>query len=206
MHLRRCQTFRRAASHPWETVLPREMSAEERGAVLNVCDAAVAARAGRTSAMMALRGSRAEKVRRLGLTECRGHGYLAGMSEEEVLARIDTLIHEGILRVEWREGLPLLGYSEEGLALAEAAGADEWTGELQEAVRRGVSDPAEFWFLRDRETRNHHTALLLTEKVAQVAAPDWLPLLRRWREGETRRMRGRLNPIIERLEAARVES
>jgi hypothetical protein len=100
MHLRRCQTFQMQAGEPWETVMPREMGAEERSAVLAVCEAAIAAGAGRTDAMQALRGNRAERVRRLGLASCRDFGFLASLEEKEVLARIDTLIQEGWLGAE----------------------------------------------------------------------------------------------------------
>jgi len=85
---------------PWATVVPRAMGEAERGAVLGMCVAAAEAGAGRAEAARALRGGRSEKLRRLGLTELRGHGSLANLSEDEVLARIDTLVHEGWLEAE----------------------------------------------------------------------------------------------------------
>ena len=101
MHLRRCQAFRRrSAEEPWETVVPREMGAAERRSILLVCEAAVEAGAGRAEAAQALRGRRSEKLRRLGLTEVLGHGELEALDEDEVLARIDTLVHEGWLEAE----------------------------------------------------------------------------------------------------------
>ena len=118
MHLRRCQTFQVQAAEPWETVAPREMDAEERSAVLAACEASISARGGRTDAMLALRGNRAERVRRLGLTSCRGFGFLASLDEREVLARIDTLIQEGWLRAERDEAGRVL------LASAAKGGAD----------------------------------------------------------------------------------
>ena len=101
MHLRRCQAFRRrSAEEPWETVVPREIGAAERRSIFRVCEAAAAAGAGRAEAAQALRGKRSEKLRRLGLTEVRGHGALEALDEDEVLARIDTLVHEGWLEAE----------------------------------------------------------------------------------------------------------
>ncbi len=76
-------------------VAPRELGDAERAAILEVCEAAAAAGAGRREAMQALRGGRSDKLRRLGLTACAGHGFLASLDEEETLARIDTLIQEG---------------------------------------------------------------------------------------------------------------
>jgi hypothetical protein len=91
---------------------------EEERAIFAVFDAAIAL-AGRTSVMMALRGSRAEKVRRLGMVDRPGHGFYAGRSEEEVMAKIDTCFHRRWVCFErTREGLPLIVYTEEGLEKA----------------------------------------------------------------------------------------
>jgi len=97
MHLRRCQTFRTRPAEPWERVAPRELGEAEREAILSACEAAMGAGEGRAEAAAILRGSRAERLRRAGLAECAAHGFFAGMDEAEVLARIDTLIHEGRL-------------------------------------------------------------------------------------------------------------
>lgn len=105
MHLRRCETFRRArVEEPWETVVPRELGEAERLAILRVCARVERAGLGRTEAMQALRGGRSEKLRRSGLAEGDGHGALARCEEAEVLARIDTLVREGMLAAERLEG------------------------------------------------------------------------------------------------------
>lgn len=202
MHLRRCQTFQRREALPWETVTPRELSEADRRAIFGVCEQVIGG-AGRSSVMMALRGSRSEKMRRLGLVDCRGHGHFAGMSEDEVLARIDTLIHEGLLEIEWnQEDMPLLVYTESGLEMAMDYAADDWLEELRAAVTRGAAGVSELSFLKDVQGRNQKTVLLLADRVASEATAEWLPLLRAWRDGEIRRVRERLGPVIERLERA----
>ena len=79
MHIRRCQSFQKRGPQPWEAVTPRELSEVDRRAIFSVCDCVIGG-AGRTSVMMALRGSRSDKMRRLGLVDCRGLGHFAGMS------------------------------------------------------------------------------------------------------------------------------
>ena len=78
---------------------PVPLSVDEERALFAMLDAAVYT-AGRTSVMMALRGSRAAKVQRLGVVDQPGHGFYAGRSEEDVMARIDTCFHRGWLRFE----------------------------------------------------------------------------------------------------------
>jgi hypothetical protein len=183
---------------------PVALLEEERRAILDVCDQAVY-RAGRTSVMMALRGSRAEKVKRLGLVDARGHGYFAGRSEEDVLARIDTLIHEGWLRIERNEdGLPLLGYTLAGLEQAKRFAAQTWLEELRgqvSAVAAGEELRLSFLVALSPQ-RNHDTVEGLVALVEREADAGWLPLLRAWCAAETKRLRGRLRPVIERVERA----
>lgn len=179
------------------------MSVAEERAIFSVLDAAVY-KAGRTSVMMALRGSRAEKVKRLGLVDRPGHGFFAGWSEEGVMAKIDTCFHRGWLRFErTREGLPLLGYTEEGLAKAMGYAADLWLEELRAQVGP-VAAGRELklsFLLTDGQQRNHGTVFLMIERLAREADAGWLPVLRAWFAVETKRVRARLREVIERLES-----
>lgn len=195
---------RRHRSPGPEVVLhpPVSLSEEDRRAIFDVCERAVYV-AGRTSVMMALRGSRAQKVERLGLVGAAGHGYFAGLSEDEVLARIDTLIHERLLRIERnREGLPLLGYTIAGLEKAKGYVMERWMKELRSQVR-AVAGGAELklsFLMAESPQRNQATVEMLAEHMAREADATWLPLLRAWCAVETKRLRGRLRPVIERLE------
>lgn len=180
---------------------PVALSIAEERAIFAMLDAAVAT-AGRTAVMMALRGSRAEKVRRLGVVDRSGHGYFAGVAEAEVMAKIDTCFHRGWMRLERsREGLPLIVYTEAGLAKAMGYVVDGWLEELrgQVAAVAGGAELRLSFLMSVSPQRNQHTVLLLVEEVARVADAAWLPLLRAWSAAETRRVRGRLGTVIEGL-------
>ncbi|MFA6288566.1 MAG: RQC domain-containing protein [Opitutaceae bacterium] len=193
---------RRLTGPEVELHAPVALSEADRRAIFDVCDQAVY-RAGRTSVMMALRGSRAQKMQRLGLVDVKGHGYFSGMSEEDVLARIDTMIHEGWLRIERNEdGLPLLGYTEAGLEKAKRFAAESWLEEVRGqvgAVAGGGVLKLSF-LMAVSPQRNHETVEMLVGLVEREADAGWLPLLRAWCGAETKRLRGRLRPVIERLE------
>lgn len=183
---------------------PAPLSGEEERAIFAVLDRAVYV-AGRTSVMMALRGSRAEKVKRLGLVDGPGHGHFAGMPEAEVLAKIDTFFHRGWLRFErTREGLPLLGYTDAGLERARNYAADLWLEEVRGQVGP-VAAGRELtlsFLMTNGQQRNNDTVLLLVDRVEGEADATWLPMLRAWCAAETKRLRGRLRPLIERLAGA----
>ena len=180
-----------------------EVTEGDRRAILGVADCLIG-QAGRTTLMMALRGSRAQRVRKFGADQARGHGWFSGVPENEVLARIDALIAERILSIENREGYPLLGYTRTGLELAERYAAEEWLALLRERAQPvAKGETLELPFLMSAmPNRNHDTVFLLIELVAHEANAAWLPLLRAWSALETRRVRARLQPVIDVLERA----
>jgi hypothetical protein len=188
---------------PWvELTGPVPLSPDEERAIFQVLDAAVWV-AGRTSVVMALRGSRAEKVRRLGLVARPGHGFFSGRPEEEVLAKVDTCFHRGWLRFErTREGLPLIGYTDAGLEKAKDYGVETWLDELRaQRDAQSAGKPLKLSFLMSESPqRNHDTVFLLIDRLDREADAGWLPLLRAWSAVETRRVRGRLQQSIERIE------
>lgn len=176
---------------------------DDRRAILSVCDNLIAI-AGRTTLAMALRGSRAKRVLQYHVDQARGYGFYAGVPEAEVLARIDALIAEGVLCLEYRDGFPLLGYTERGLELAMRYAAEEWLAALRSRVQP-VADGAALELppvMAAIQNRNQNTVLLLVDLVAREADTSWLPLLRAWAAIETRRVRGRLAPIVAALEQA----
>ena len=183
---------------------PVELSVAEERAIFAVLDRAIG-RAGRTSVMMALRGSRAEKMKRLNMASGPGPGYFAGVTEAEVMAKIATCFHRGWLRFERtrEKGLPLIVYTEAGLAKAMGYAADLWLEELraQVAAVAGGADLRLSFLYGENQQRNQRTVLLLVEEVERVADAAWLPLLRAWSAAETRRVRGRLGAVIEGLES-----
>jgi hypothetical protein len=181
---------------------PVSLSADEEKAIFAIVDAAIGV-AGRTSVMMALRGSRAEKVRRLGVEDRPGHGFFKGRPEEEVLAKIDTCFHRGWLRFErTREGLPLIGYTDEGLEKAKAFTIEAWLEELRgqrEAVEKGDGFKVSF-LMSETPNRNHDTVFILIDELERESDASWLPVLHAWRAVETKRVRARLQQVIDRLE------
>jgi hypothetical protein len=166
-----------------------------------VCDCLIGS-AGRTTLALALRGSRSKRVLQHRVDHARGYGFYAGVPESEVLARIDTLVAECTLRIEHRDGFPLLGYTEFGLALAMRYAAEEWLAVLRSRVQPVAAGAAlDVPFLMSAmPDRNQDTVLLLADLIAAEADPAWLPLLRAWSAAETRRVRARLASIIAALE------
>lgn len=155
--------------------------------------------AGRSTLVLALRGSRNKKLEKFQAEALPGFGYYRGVLEADVLARVDQLIHEELLKIESRDGFPLLGFTPRGLELAEGWAAERWLKQLREHV----DDPEPFHppFAFDRlPERNQKTLHRLLDALELEADPTWLPLLKNWCGSEVKKVRARLSPLIERLE------
>ncbi|MEA4884379.1 MAG: RQC-minor-1 family DNA-binding protein [Clostridia bacterium] len=85
----------------------------EIAAILKGADNLIA-RGGRTMLTKVLKGSRERKVLELGLDQSPVYGYYSSLSQADVLARIDRVIHSGCLGIIYEGRLPVLVYTEEG--------------------------------------------------------------------------------------------
>lgn len=171
----------------------------ERRLILETADAMVY-EAGRSTLVLALRGSRNKKLDQFQVETLPGFGCYRGVPEADVLARVDQLIHEGLLRIESRDGFPLLGFTPRGLELAEGWTAERWL----EQLREHVADPDPFLptFTHARlPSRNQRTLRRLLDALELEVDPSWLPLLKSWCGVEVKKVRARLLPLIERLES-----
>jgi superfamily II DNA helicase RecQ len=174
----------------------------ERRLILETANAMVY-EAGRSTLVLALRGSRNKKLEKFHAETLPGFGIYRGMPEAEALARIDQLIHEGLLRIESRDGFPLLGFTPRGLELVGGWTAEKWLEELREQVDDPM--PLQLTFAYDRlPNRNLKTLHLLFDALEIEADLSWLPLLKTWCEIEVRKVRTRLSLLIERLESKAV--
>ena len=170
----------------------------ERRLILETANAMVY-EAGRTTLALALRGSRNKKLEKFKADQLPGFGHYKGLREEEVITRIDQLIHEGLLSIEpSRDGFPLLGFTPQGLALVEGWTAERWLEQLHEHRAEPFHPPFAYDRLPERNVRTLHLLLDALEKEADAT---WLPVLKHWTSVDVKKVRARLDPLIKRLEA-----
>jgi hypothetical protein len=153
--------------------------------------------AGRSTLVLALRGSRSKKLEKFRTETLPGYVCYRGMLEAEVLARIDGLFHEELLRIDAsRGGFPLLGFTPRGLKLVEGWTAEKWLGELREHV--ADPNPIHLALAYDRlPNRNLNILNFLLDLHEVEAELSWFILLESWFEIEVIRVRKRLLPPIE---------
>lgn len=173
-----------------------ELSFADQKAILRGADDLIGT-GGRTLLVKILRGSRMKKVLELGLDRSPVHGWFRELSEEEVLARVDWMIANGLLDIEYDYRLPILVYTPRGWEIERETFASELLEGFDDLLETGP--PFDMSYLRDRQ---RDLILLLLDKVEATGDAKYIPLLRAWEEVDYKKVRQRIRQVIRRLEQA----
>jgi len=171
-----------------------DLSRTDIAAILRGADELIM-RGGRSLLARVLKGSRETRVLELGLDKSPVYGYYKGIPIEEVLARIDWAIQRGYLAIEYDHRLPLLVYTERGWEIER----ETYATELFDRFNRMLDSPAtdhDMHYLKDRD---RGLIMLLLEKIEASGDLKYVPLLRAWRGIEYKKVRARIQSVIENL-------
>ncbi|MGB7290713.1 MAG: RQC-minor-1 family DNA-binding protein [Thermodesulfobacteriota bacterium] len=152
-------------------------------------------RGGRTLLAKVLKGSREKKVIELGLDKSPVYGYYKTHSTDEILARIDWVILNGYLDIEYDNRLPLLVYTPKGWEIEKDIYAEELIRGLDEILASG-SGPFDMSYLKDK---NRELIWLLLEKVEATGSDKYIPLLEEWEKIDYRKVRQKIKKVIDAL-------
>jgi hypothetical protein len=143
---------------------------------------AVFGEAGRTSLARILAGSRAKSVKEEWKSNP-SYGAFLEKSHDEILEMIDWCLDEEYLRIERRNGYPLLLFAERGLALDIELAAHEFLEEMRE---KG--------FLWTKEEMVGVIPIRTLERIVELMKEEgvekWREVLEVWHERGTKRMKG----------------
>lgn len=149
---------------------------------------------GRNLLVLVLKGSRARQVREYGLENSPAHGYYRRLSQEEVRARVDWMILQKYLDLEYDYRLPLLVYTPKGWAIESETYAEELLQGFNDLIRRGPT--FDMTYLRGRNRDMIH---LLLDKVEATGDPKYVPVLEAWAEVDYKKVRKRIGKVLESL-------
>jgi hypothetical protein len=150
---------------------------------------------GRSLLTKILRGSTSTPLLENGLDESPVYGYFRHLSHDDTLARIDWAILNRYLRVEYREQLPVLVFTDKGWEIAEEIRANELLDGILEAISNGPPYRMEHLKNRDRGM-----ILLLLDKIEATGEAKIIPALRVWKMSDYKKVQLRINQVIRRLE------
>jgi hypothetical protein len=155
-------------------------------------------RGGRTMLTKVLKGSRDKKVLELGLDQSPVYGYYSSLSQADVLARIDWVIHSGYLGIMYEGRLPVSVCTEDGWAIERETYAHELLKGLDQLLAQGP--PYDMGYLMDL---NRGVILRLLDLIKESGNPSYIPLLRAWAEIDYQKVKRRINAVIRSLDTQR---
>jgi hypothetical protein len=152
-------------------------------------------RGGRSLLVKILKGSRSRDVLNQSLDRSPVYGCFHDLPTAEVLARVDWVILNGYLTIQYDYRLPLLVYTERGWAIERETYADELLRGLNNAVTAGQGPP-DMSYLKDK---NRQVIWLLLDKLEASVDRRYIPLLSAWEQIDYKKVRQRIRRVIERL-------
>src|SRR6516162_7742132 len=152
-------------------------------------------RGGRSLLVKILKGSRSQDVLSQSLELSPVYGRFRHLAAAQVLARVDWVILNGYLTLEYDHRLPLLIYTPRGWAIEREIYADELLQNLNHMLIAG-QDAADLSYLKDK---NREVIWLLLDKVEATGDTRYIPLLSAWEQIDYKKVRQRIRQVIERL-------
>ncbi len=174
----------------------KELPEDDLKAILRGADDIIA-QGGRTLLMRILRGSASKDVLDRSLDQSPVYGYFRDLPNDATLARIDWVILNGYLRIEYSNQLPLLVYTQEGWEIEREIYANELLEKIEAALTDGP--PYEMAHLKDRD---RGMILLLLDKVAATGNRNFIPALKAWKRVDYKKVQQRIRQTIQQLEAS----
>lgn len=168
---------------------------DEIAAILRGADSLIMS-GGRTLLSKVLKGSQDKKVLQLDLDKNPFYGYYKQLSISDILARIDWVIINGYLSIEYDYRLPLLVYTAKGWGIEKETYANELLQGFDEMLAGG----AHFFNMSYLKDRNRELILLLLEKVEKTGDKKYIPILEAWEQIDYKKVRDRIHQVIKHLE------
>ncbi len=123
------------------------------------------------------------------------YGYYKQLSIEEILAKIDWVIINGYLRIEYDYRLPLLVYTGKGWEIEKDTYSDELLRGFDKMLESGCS----FFNMSYLKDRNRELILMLLDKVETTGNRKYLPILESWELIDYKKVRERIGKVTAHL-------
>lgn len=149
---------------------------------------------GRALLAKILAGSKDKKLLELKLDQSPVYGAFNGISQKEILAKIDWMILQNYLEIKYDYRLPLLVFTKKGWAIERETYAAELMDKLIEAAEN-----KKYEFVETLKDRNRGMILLLLDKIVESGNKELIPILKAWQMIEYKKVSARIQEVIDEL-------
>ena len=174
----------------------RNLPAEEIKMILRGADDLIFS-GGRTLLTKILKGSHDKKLLERNLDKSPAFGFYHELSPEEITARIDWVLLQDYLDIEYDGRLPLLVYTEKGWEIEQETYAMELLRGFDEKLKAGEQQ-FDMAYLKGK---NRGLILLLLDKVEASGKKEYIPLLEAWGRVDYKKVKFRIHQVICRLDS-----
>jgi len=147
---------------------------------------------GRTLLARVLKGSREKKILELELDHSPAYGAFRDLTIEDITARIDWLIVNDYLGIEYDYRLPLLIYRSRGWAIER----ETYANELMEYINKWLANPATTPDIGWLNNKHHEVLFLLLDRIEASQNPKYLPVLKVWASDTSRKLARRIHSVM----------
>ena len=147
---------------------------------------------GRALLARILKGSREKKILELELDHSPAYGSFRDLTIEDITARIDWLIVNDYLGIEYDYRLPLLIYRPRGWAIER----ETYANELMDYIKMWLASPATTPDISWLNNKNREVLFLLLDHIEASQNPKYLPALEAWASNTSRKLARRIHTVI----------
>jgi|SRR3972149_8220443 len=169
----------------------KELPYEEIAAILRAADDLIMC-GGRNLLSKLLKGSKEKKLLELGLDKNPSYGFYSDISLENILAKVDWIIQNNYLAIEYDYRLPLLIFTEEGWEIEK----DIYSTELLNGFDKMINSGANYFNMNYLKDKNRGLIFLLLDKARQTKDKKYLPILEAWKEIDYKKVKQKINQVI----------
>ena len=171
-----------------------ELPFDEIKAILRGTDDLIM-RGGRNILAKILKGSRDKKVFEVNLDRSPVYGYFSHLTIKEITQKIDWVIINGYLVIEYDYRLPLLVYTPKGWKIE----MDTYSNELLQGFNKMLEGGAKHFLMIYLKDKSRELIWMLLDKVEATGDSKYIPLLESWRKVDYKKVRQRINRVIDSL-------
>ena len=147
---------------------------------------------GRSLLAKILKGSKDKTVLEGGLRKNSAYGYFKGLSIYEITLKIDWLIINRYLEIEYNYRLPLLVYAPKGWEIEKDTYTDELLAGFDELIESGINS-FNMLYLKDKA---RDMIMLLLDKIQAREDSKYIPILEAWKKIDYKKVKSRINSVI----------
>lgn len=171
------------------------LSNEEINKILRAADEIIYS-AGRAMLAKILKGSKDKRLLELKLDICPSYGYFQSLTIREITKKVDWMLINGYLDIEYNGRLPMIVFTEKGWTIYKRIYVNELYNQLLEEMHVSQAE-----LIETLKKTNREVVHLLLYKIGDSKNIGFIRFLENWKETEVRKVRMKIDGAIKNIKS-----